>query len=194
MVKDIWIVKKWKTYTMSILEIYEAKCNDNSDICQHLPTLKKYAEECEVIIELGVRSVVSTWAFLAAKPRALLCVDLYHPSHYIDYDSEGCNIDLAAKLATQQLTFFEFICHDSRTVKLPKCDLMFFDTLHTYEQLTAELNAHSRNVEKYMIFHDTETFKDELMPAINNFLYSNSEWYVKKQYFNNNGLTILKHN
>jgi len=176
---------------MSITEIYEAKCNDNSDICQHLPTLKRYAEECDVVVELGVRSVVSTWAFLAAKPKVLISVDLHHPSHYIYYDPNGCNLDLAAKLAKEQLTFFEFICHDSITVQLPNCDLMFFDTLHTFGHLTAELNSHSDKVRKYMIFHDTVTFKDELMPAINNFLKVDKDWEIHNVFYNNNGLLVL---
>ena len=178
---------------MSITEIFEEKCNDNSDICQHMPTLKEYAEKCNTIIELGVRSIVSTWAFLAAKPKVLLSVDLYHPSYYLNYDKEGCNIELVEKIAGEQGTIFEFIEHDSITVKLPKCDLMFFDTLHTYEQLSAELKAHNTNVKKYMIFHDTETFKDELMPAINELLLYNSNWGIHKKYDNNNGLLILKH-
>lgn len=176
---------------MSITEIYEAKCNDNSDICQHLPTLKKYASECDVVVELGVRSVVSTWAFLAAKPKVLISVDLLHPSFYKEYDQNGCNIESAAQLAKEQNTKFEFIEHDSITVKLPKCDLMFFDTLHTHEQLSLELMAHSNNVSKYLIFHDTETYKDELMPAINALL-PYGKWEVAETFLNNNGLTVLK--
>ncbi len=56
---------------MSITEIYNQKCEENSDICQHLPTLKRYAEDSDIIVELGVRSIVSTWAFLMGKPKEL---------------------------------------------------------------------------------------------------------------------------
>ena len=178
---------------MSITEIYESKCNDNSDIRQHMPTLKEYAEKCEVIIELGVRSIVSTWAFLMGKPKVLISVDICHPSEYIEYDKEGCNLELVYKLSKKQKTYFEFICNDSVTASLPNCDLMFFDTLHTYEQLSSELKAHGSKVSKYMLFHDTETYKDELMPAISEFLDENNTWQLHKQYFNNNGMIILKH-
>ena len=39
-----------------------------TDIREHLLTLMFYAFECKHITEMGVRDVVSTWAFLAAKP------------------------------------------------------------------------------------------------------------------------------
>ena len=38
--------------------------NGSSDIMEHLPTLYKYATECESVLELGVRGCVSSWAFL----------------------------------------------------------------------------------------------------------------------------------
>jgi hypothetical protein len=34
---------------------YNILCNTPSDINEHLPTLYKYATECESIIELGIR-------------------------------------------------------------------------------------------------------------------------------------------
>jgi len=40
----------------------------SADIREHLYTLKNYAEKSRHITEMGVRGVVSTWAFLAGKP------------------------------------------------------------------------------------------------------------------------------
>lgn len=177
---------------ISIEEIYQAKCRENSDICQHLPTLKAYAEKCESIIELGVRSIVSTWAFLAAKPMRLISVDFYHPRHYKDYDPGGCNLELVMDLANEQGTYFEFMQHDSVTAKVPSCDLMFFDTLHTHVQLKNELEAHAKNVKRFLIFHDTETYKEELIPAIKEYMQQNPVWDVALMLSNNNGLLILE--
>ena len=39
-------------------------CKTNSDINEHLPTLYNYASKCESIIELGVRGIVSSYAFV----------------------------------------------------------------------------------------------------------------------------------
>jgi len=179
---------------MTLKQVYDLKCVENSDIFQHLPTLKEYSEKCETIVELGVRSIVSTWAFLSGHPKSLISVDIVHPSKYLDYDPTGCNLDLVYKIAKENNISFEFIEHDSISVKLPDCDLMFFDTLHTYQQLSSEINAHNSIVNKYMIFHDTETFSSELNPAINEFLVKNNNWSIEKIFKNNNGLTILKRN
>lgn len=178
---------------MSITEIYTAKCNSNSDICQHLPTLRKYAYMCDSIVELGVRSIVSTWAFLLGKPKTLISVDIIHPSKYVDYDQYGCNLELVYKLAEGNGIDFKFIEQDSLKIELPEVDMVFFDTLHTYEQLSQELRLHGNKAKKYLIFHDTETYKDELIPAINGFLLHNTYWGVHEKFDYNNGLLILKH-
>jgi hypothetical protein len=45
---------------------YNYMCQKESDINEHLPTLYKYATECEHITECGVRAVVSSYAFAIA--------------------------------------------------------------------------------------------------------------------------------
>ena len=46
-----------------IEDYYQIQCDTASDINEHLPVLKEYAQKCETITEMGVRAVVSTWAF-----------------------------------------------------------------------------------------------------------------------------------
>ena len=43
---------------------YVNLCNTHSDINEHLPTLKEYAQECNSVFETGVREVVSSYALL----------------------------------------------------------------------------------------------------------------------------------
>ena len=62
-------------YMEEIFKKYEEKTHLPSDINEHLPTLKFYGEDCETIMEMGVRSIVSTWAFLASKPKKLYSLD-----------------------------------------------------------------------------------------------------------------------
>ena len=39
--------------------------NKNSiDIMEHLPTLYNYAKDCDSVFETGVRSCISSWAFV----------------------------------------------------------------------------------------------------------------------------------
>ena len=47
-----------------IVNKYNILCKNSSDINEHLPTLYKYASECESIVELGVRGVISSYALV----------------------------------------------------------------------------------------------------------------------------------
>lgn len=191
---------------MKATQIFESLCKTTSDINEHLSTLKKYAEQCETVTELGVRYAVSTWSFIEAKPKKLRCYDLdsnsYMPSDAII--RESCleyNID------------YDFIAGDSLVLDIDNTDMLFIDTLHTYNQLILELNKHSKNVNKWIILHDTVSFgthdegiyphaselikskipnKTGLINAVKEFVDKNPEWVVKEVFYNNNGLTVLE--
>lgn len=189
-----------------IYQKYLEKCETVSDINEHLPTLKKYAEECKTIIEMGVRAIVSTWAFLSANPRKLLSLDIENPSNF------GANIQEIYELAEESGIEFKFIESSSLTYDMPLCDLLFIDTWHDYLQLKKELYRHHKNTKKYIILHDTVSYgyTDEsnyesytesreetnlpkgLCPAIDEFLNENRDWILWERKPNNNGLTILK--
>lgn len=177
-----------------------------SDINEHLPVLKKYAEECDIIMEMGVRWIVSTWALLAGNPKKLTSLDLYNPSKF------GGNIQEVYNAASNHGIGFEFIEHDSLTYNIEECDLLFIDTWHDYLQLKKELFRHHTKAKKYIILHDTVSYgftnedliisgdhsKTEtnlpkgLVPAIEEFLMWNKEWVIWEKRANNNGLTVLK--
>jgi len=46
------------------LNKYNCYCKSRSDINEHLPTLYQYSQECEIVIELGVRDVISSYALI----------------------------------------------------------------------------------------------------------------------------------
>lgn len=185
---------------------YEEKFNTKSDINEHLPVLKQYGDECNTIVEMGVRSIVSTWAFLSSNPRTLISLDIENPSNF------GGNIDEVYSLANNAGINFKFVESSSLTYDMPLTDLLFIDTWHDYLQLKKELYRHHKNTKKYIILHDTNTFGyvDEseyeqynqqrnetnlpkgLCPAIDEFLSENREWVLWERRPNNNGLTVLK--
>jgi predicted O-methyltransferase YrrM len=182
----------------TILEQYQRLCDTPSDIHEHLPTLKKYAEECDHVTELGVRFAVSTWAFLAGKPKKFVCVDYMH-----DHTA------LPRQLAEEAGIEFEFYLKSTidPTFVLEPTDLLFIDTWHAYEQLSAELAMHHSKAKKYIIMHDTTLFGDRgegdttnpiyqsrkgLWVAITEFMNKHPEWQLVERYTNNNGLTVLK--
>lgn len=180
-----------KMISKRLEDMYTMIHNMPCDINEHFPTLRKYASECDHIIEFGTREVVSTYALMAGKPSKLLTYDLY--PHY--------NIWLAASIAEENNIKFNFMERDTTKIEIEPTDLLFIDTLHTTQQLATELKLHAGKVRKYIIFHDTETFGevDEisgapggLKLAIQNFLNENNEWKIKEHHTNNNGLTVLE--
>lgn len=180
-----------------IEEIYGILCARPSDIHEHLPILRRYAAGADGVIELGVRGITSTWAFLAARPRWLLSVDIQHPRQV------GGDLDLVETLAAEAGLDFRFWLADDRTIDLPEADVLFIDTLHTYDQLRAELWRHACRARKWILLHDTETFAEKgeakrargLRPALEEFLADptlGAPWAVHEVHRNNNGLTVLR--
>jgi len=179
---------------------YAERCATPSDIHEHLPTLRRYAAECTHVTELGVRTVVSTWAFLAGLQRGgryttrLTSYDLEAPPKH------GGNLDEVYVAAGHAGIMFSFFEADDRQLGLGPTDLLFIDTWHVYEQLQIELRLHADCARKYIILHDTQTFgiagetpgHKGLLPALQEFLESHPEWTVRERFTNNNGLTVLE--
>jgi hypothetical protein len=200
---------------MSISEIYEYNKNAPSDINEHLPTLKSYAEQCNHITECGVRGVVSSWAFAAGllekKPARLVQVDL----------ETNQNVMMFGSLARTNGIDVVFYKESDLTCPIEPTDLLFIDTWHVYGHLKRELARWHSSVAKWIIMHDTtvdewhgETIRigwnaqqqsaehgypvNEitlgLWPAIDEFLKEHPEWSLEKRFTNNNGLTVLRRN
>jgi len=180
-----WSVERW-------IEYHERK---GGDISEHLRTLRSYAAECDHITEMGVRWVCSTWGLLAGKPYQMVSYDI----NPIDPSM----LEEIRRLANQQGSQWLFLKQDVLDTEIQETDLLFIDTLHTYHQLSQELELHGHKAKKYIIFHDTVTFghhdeiqtnteKKGLMPAIKEFLDKNSRFVIWNHYQNNNGLLVLK--
>ena len=187
--------------------MYDIYCKTPGDINEHLPTLKRYAEQCDSVTEMGVRFGVSTWAFIEAHPKKLICYDIRY-DFFKPYEQA-----ILEKCAVYGINF-SFIVGDSLKISIEQTDILFLDTLHTYKQLYGELTRHSNMAKKWMILHDTTTFKDRdesiynhasnlikngtkngkqgLVNAIQDFLKGEKSWKIKEIFDNNNGLTVLE--
>jgi hypothetical protein len=182
---------------------YSSLVETPSDINEHLPTLKKYSEECDHITEMGVRWIVSTYAFLLGKPKTLISIDIQHPNTW------NASLNPVQVYAMEEDIDFKFMLGNTLEIEIEQTDLLFIDTWHAYKQLKNELELHHSKVNKYIILHDTSNyeFSDEtsyeewgwkgenkgIWPAIEEFLQDHDEWVLHERYTNNNGLTILKH-
>lgn len=164
---------------MEIEKKYQEFCNTPSDINEHLPKLREYANMCEHVTEMGVRGCVSLHAFLASKAKQVVAIDILN-------------------VATPIISKLKFICASTLEIEIEKTDFLFIDTYHTYEQLKKELNLHAKNVNKFIGFHDTFIFGTNgedggkgLLQAITEFLQENKEWQMEYHTNNNNGLSII---
>ena len=167
-----------------IEEKYQQLCQTESDINEHLPILRKYALLSDRIVELGVRGMVSTWALLAGRPQFMVSVDIVHPSEH-----EG-DVGEAEILANRENITWGFIQKSSLDIELDRHDLLFIDTIHSYEQLSQELKLHSPHTTKYIILHDT--IIPEMEKAVKEFLTGNRDWKIKEVFTNNSGLMVLQ--
>lgn len=195
---------------------YYQRVNNPSDIFEHLPTLYNYAKECNSVFETGVRRCVSSWAFLyglldnqngISKKLFLNDINECNIRELLTVSNEFSNISVNYEWKNNLLLQFN-----------ENYDITFIDTWHIYGQLKRELEKFSKITNKYIIMHDTtvdaiygETIRSGwnaieqseqsgipveeiikgLWPAVEEFLINNPEWYLKKRFTNNNGLTIL---
>jgi len=167
-----------------IEEKYKQLCETPSDINEHLPTLRKYALLCDTIVEMGVRGMVSTWALLAGYPLQMASIDIVDPAEH-----KG-NVEEVKKVGRENGVLWDFLKVSSLEFKFRRTELLFIDTIHSYEQLSQELKLHSPRTVKYIIMHDT--IIPEMQRAIDEFLIGNDDWKIKEVFTNNSGLTVLQ--
>ena len=178
---------------------YKKICETPSDINEHLPYLRQLStglSECEFGCRLGSSTVA-----LALDSKSFHSYDIDPRAvKYVRALLQGLisNPDREVNVTEQNTLSARF--------KLPWCDLLFIDSLHTYKQLSAELAKHHHEVGKYIAFHDTVTFGEKsedgttpgLRQAIQEFMdsaktYRNEPaWKVLVDRQMNNGLMVIE--
>jgi hypothetical protein len=163
----------------------------NLDISEHLSTLKRYSSQCNSVLELGVRFMTSSLALLLGTPKEMISVDIVSPTEYLH--DNGKMLFFIESLAKEVGTTFQFIKANDLDLEFEGMfDLVFIDTDHTSDQLRKELNKYAPICNKWIILHDTVSCRDELKPAIEEFLMNNHDWKIEAEYLNNNGLMVLE--
>lgn len=175
---------------MSQVELmYEEALAIDSDVREHLPILRSFAERSQTIVELGFRLGISASALMAGEPRKLTIVDW----NLFPYEVHQERLDQFRMVGLEQDTEVEFWESDSLSVRLPNTDMMFLDTFHTYEHLFLELIRHADSIKKYIFIHDTD---DPTCPgmfnAIEDFLMDNKQWRMELRLRKRPGLVLLE--
>jgi hypothetical protein len=160
-----------------------------SDISAHLPFLEFISRsgQCKVVTEFGTRDCYSTVAFLSG------CKNVVH------------SYDIMVTPSIEELQAIvdkpcDWTFHHQSSIapetKIDPTDLLFIDSLHTYEQVTKELVRHGHYVNKYILFHDTVSFP-EINKAIDEFIdYASVQyydwWHKAYEVKFNHGLLLLE--
>jgi hypothetical protein len=198
----------------TLLDEYERHHREDSDLNEHLPVLRRLASESLCAMEIGIRSIESTWGVLmglsenGSSAKSYVGVDLDIPPFN--------RIDLPQALAKENGIAFRFVqVNDMKLDLIGQVDLLFIDSLHTYCHLRYELDKFSSNVNKYIALHDTsepwglrddteylgdyseyggkyDCTKRGLWPAVEDFLAANPTWELMHRYENDHGLTVLR--
>lgn len=172
-----------------IQEQYTRVLNTFSDIQDNLSVLNYFAKQCRHITEMGVRSMVSSWAFLEGlRPGGTLVgIDIVNPSQF------GVSVDEVTKGCLSEGVTFKFVQGSTLELEIEPTDFLFIDTIHTKEQLSKELTLHAHKARRFLAFHDTVSCP-ELIDVINEFLEKNKDWLIVFQGTLSNGLVVLQKN
>ena len=137
-----------------IIKKFRGLCNTASDINEHLPTLFRYAKQCNSAIELGVRGCISSWAIAAG----LLENKNGIKKRMFMNDTQTCQIGEFIDAVEAQNIEVKYEWKNDLEVQFEKgemYDLVFIDTWHVYGQIKRELAKYSTVCAKYIIMHDT---------------------------------------
>ena len=179
---------------MSLEEYYVRKKSIPESIDQHMDTLRKYASQCDSVVEFGVGNGYSTVAFLAGRPKTL-------DSYDVERSSSVNEIEQVAREAGS--TQFTFHLLSSLLAEFETTDLLFIDSLHNYEQVRDELAFHAHKAKKFLILHDTIywAYMDQVPSnhptkgiglAIEQYMSVHPEWQICEHHYHQSGLTVYR--
>jgi hypothetical protein len=148
--------------------------------------LYQYGKKCEGghIVEIGVETMISSWAWLKSNPSKITLCDISFDRakpKLKDYQ-EICNANKIELILEEK---------SSHKMRISNVDLLFIDGLHTYAHVLKELNLFEGDVKQYIIMHDIIKFPG-VNSAMNDFLSLNENWTIDLVIEEFPGLSVLK--
>lgn len=141
----------------SLLEyLFHKALTESSDVQEHMSDHALLASECAVVMEVGVRGMVSTWGILWGlhhsrhSPKKYIGVDLNYPTGVTWRQFERSCADSEVECV--------FLAQNDLTLSpesLGPVDMLFLDALHTYCHVLYELITFHTTVRRYITLHDT---------------------------------------
>lgn len=181
----------------SLDEIFDWCKGVKRDLDQHLLALRALAEKCDHVTELTKRRE-STVAFLAGRPKQLI-------SYQTEKDILLVTLDGAVKAdrGHNGRKIDRHVIHwgaDSLQINaIDETDLLFIDTVHTSDRLSAELGLHGHRVRRFIVLRGTgangERGEGEgtagLFHALRPWLQKHPEWFIAWHTDAEYGMTAL---
>ena len=146
--------------------------------------IKRRLKDCDSYTEFGINQGATLAAALLEDPSTVRAYDIklgwysdanqlfenYTSEHSIDYGvTEG----------------------DTLKFEIKPVDLLYIDTLHRYDHLIKELAIHAKQVNKYIIFHDTAA-QPGLKKAVKEYVAEHNEWHIITDCNDNVGFMTIK--
>lgn len=182
---------------------YEWSRSQPTAMGPHMERLRALANGLDLAVEFGVKRASSSVALLLGAKRV------------ISYDIK--DTPYAQHLKSIAGDRWDYRLQDSRKATIPDCDLLMVDSLHTYAQVKAELEAHAGKARRFLVFHDVLTFgvigaNGEtgahswqqrpcqsvplehlgIRPAIDALMIRDPSWCIVASYTDSHGLLVLE--
>jgi hypothetical protein len=177
---------RWVHECSSVQDIHDRLKKIPRDFNEHMDTLKKYADECETVLEFSDRRETCI-PLLASKAKMIQ-----------SYNTEGGNV------VVQKATRIAENSDDSRVIeiytkgdmkeleKIRKSDLVFIDKCSNEKELDAFMGPmrHQGIFKRYIVLHDVNVYP-ELMGYAVKFMKEYPEWSVVEKTNTQHGLLVL---
>lgn len=188
----------------SVEAFYRDQLTQPRAITAHLPRLLDLASLCDTVVEFGVKKGASSSALILGAREKVSSWDIFATSAAM----------VLKRLAGAK---WDYTIDDSRLAQFTQCDLLFIDSLHTYDHLSYELLAHAHKAKRFLVFHDTITFGSigangetgrwswepvlgqsvpsqhlGIRPAIDNLMMQDRSWAIRDHFTDSHGLLVLE--
>lgn len=196
--------------------LYQEALTKPSDVRDHIADHVRLAQDCDVVMEIGVRGMISTWGILYGlnhnkrSRKKYIGVDLYYPAGVTWLQFEGACEETQVECVFMDRNDMTLVPEDIGPV-----DMLFIDALHTYSHVMYELTTFHTQVRKYIALHDTsapwgamdepysgdyseypawiDRTKRGVFTAVQDFLAMHpTEWVLTYRKENSHGYTLLE--
>ena len=156
------------------------------DLDQHMDTLKELSSKCSHVTEISKRKE-SLIALAAGKPEKIV-------SHNIEMNTILEHVEKVSTDTVIERSFLKSVEVDS----IEKTDLLFIDTVHTYDMMLDELTKFAPSVKRFIVARGTQSNGEigedggrGILYALRFFMEKNPKWSVIEHHEHQYGITVL---